>query len=126
MVDALRRIHRSLVPGGALLDMRPGLADSAVLTGGADVGCLDESAFRSESERVDAALLASVHEGFFTFEDEIHFDVVHSFESAAELLEDVSGWRSTRVPPEVAELVERGGPPFEVRERCSLKRLRPL
>ena len=124
MVDALRRLHRTLVPDGVFLDMRPGPADSAVLAGGGVVGCLDESEFRRETEAVDAALLAAVREGVFALEDEVHFEVVHRFESAALLIEDVSGWRSTRVPPEVVERVELGRPPFEVRERCFLQKLR--
>ena len=124
MVDALRRIHRSLVPAGVLLDMRPGPADSVVITGGEAVGCLDESEFQRESNETDVALLATVREGLFALEDEVYFDVVHRFESAALLVEDVSGWRSTRVPREVAERVERGCPPFEVHERCFLQSLR--
>ena len=126
MVDALRRIHGSLVPGGVLLDMRPGPADSVVIAGGEAVGCLDESEFQREAKETDAGLLATVREGLFSFEDEVYFDVVHSFESARLLVEDVSGWRSTRVPQEVVDRVERGRPPFEVHERCLLQRLRAL
>ena len=133
MVDALRQIHRSLVPGGVLLDMRPGPTDSVVLAGGEAVGFLDESEFWRETEETDAALLAAVRERLFASEAEVRFDVVHRFESAALLLEsaallleEVGGWRSTRIPDDVVNGLGPGRPPFEVVEPCALQRLRAL
>ena len=126
MVDALRQIHRSLVPGGVLLDMRPGPTDSAVLAGGEAVGFLDESEFWRETEETDAALGAAVREGLFTSENEVYFDVVHSFENGALLLEEVGGWRSTQIPDDVVNGLGPGWPPFEVVEPCVLRRLRAL
>ena len=126
MVDALRQIHRSLVPGGVLLDMRPGPTDAGVHAGGELVGFLDESEFWRETEETDAALRAAVREGFFASETEVSFDVVHRFESGALLLEEVGGWRSTRIPDEVVKSLGPGRSPFEVVEPCTLQRLRRL
>lgn len=106
--------------------MRPGPTDSAVLAGGELVGYLDEREFQRETLATDAALRAAVAAGLFAPGDVVRFEVLHRFESAAGLLEDVSGWRSTLVPRDVAEGVERGRPPFDVRERCFVERLRAL
>ena len=126
MVDALRQIHRSLVPGGVLLDMRPGPTDAAVHADSELVGFLDEGEFWRETEETDAALLAAVRDGLFASVTEVRFEVVHRFESAALLLEEVGSWHGTRIPGGVARGLGRGAPPFEIVEPCALQRLRRL
>ena len=124
MVDALRQIHRSLVPGGVLLDMRPGPTDAGVHAGGELVSFLDESEFWRETEETDAALRAAVREG--SSRPSPRSASMLCTESGALLLEEVGGWRSTRIPDDVVKSLGPGRPPFEVVEPCTLQRLRRL
>ena len=88
------------------------------------IGFLDESEFWRETEATDAALLGAVREGLFASETEVRFEVVHSFGRGELLVEEVGGWRSTRIPDDVVKSLGRGRPPFEVVEPCTLQRLR--
>lgn len=126
MVDALRRMRRSLIRNGTLLDMQPGLADPPVLAGEGELGCLDGSPLQLQATRTDAGLVEAVRVGLFGFEGEVFFDLVHRFDTASEVVEEVASWQLHRLPPEIPELAERSSPPFEVHERCVLRRLRAL
>jgi len=124
VVDALRRIHRSLVPGGALLDMQPALADPSVLGADGVLGRMDGRALQAMARATDTGLAGAVGAGLFRFETEVFLDLVHRFDTAAELVGEVDGWRWQKLTPEARQALARSSPPFEVHERCLLRRLR--
>jgi hypothetical protein len=125
-VNALQRIHRSLVPGGVLLDLQPALANAPVIACSGVLGRLDEREFRAFADRVNSLLQKTIIAGLFTPEREIVFTVVHRFNEAAQLLAEVKTWTGTTVPPTLLRRVKRSVPPFEVQEGARLRRLRPL
>jgi hypothetical protein len=123
-VNALRRIHRALVDGGVLLDLQPTLANAPVVGAGRTLGRLDEREFRQVADRVNGALEETVAAGLFAHERELVLDVVHRFDGARALLEEVRTWTGTRVPASLVRRLERARPPFDVREGARLRRLR--
>jgi hypothetical protein len=119
-------MQEALVPGGVLLDMRPGLECSPVLASGEVLGRLDEQGFISDSHATDASLAASVASGLFEPVGETGFVLVHRFDDSGELVEEVGNWRRVEIPARLRERLAAARAPFEVRERCVLCRLRAL
>lgn len=125
-MDALRRVHEALVPQGIVLDLMPFEPQVPVEALDEELGRLDAREFAREVVETEAALARTVQQGLFVLERELRFDVFEHFDSAARLLETVRGWRGTRIPKRVQARVERAEPPFRVRQRLVLRRLRAL
>jgi hypothetical protein len=125
-VNALQRIHRSLVPGGVVFDLQPALANAPVVNSSDVLGRLDERQFRAFADRVNSLLQETISAGLFTQEREVIFTVVHRFSEAAQLLAEVKTWTGTTVPPPLLRRIKRSVPPFEVQEGARLRRLRAL
>lgn len=122
-MDALGRIHRSLMPGGVLLDLQPTLANAPVVNADSVLGRLDEREFRAVADRVNAALEETIRAGLFAHERDVLLEVVHRFNEAPALLAEVATWTGTRVPTALQRRLKRSAPPFEVREGAKLRRL---
>lgn len=91
-MNALQRIHRSLVPGGVLFDLQPALVNAPVIASSAVVGRLDERELRAFADRVNSLLQETISAGLFTLERGIVFTAVHRFNEAAQLLAEVKTW----------------------------------
>ncbi len=122
-MNALRRLHRILIPGGFLLDLQPRLANAPVVNAEGILGRLDEREFRAYADRVNAALEETIRAGLFAHEREVVFDVVHRFNGAAQLLAEVRTWTGTSVPAALVRRLKRCAPPFDVQEGARLRRL---
>lgn len=122
-MHALGRIHAALVPGGALLDMRPAPEPPRVLVGGGPAGELDSTPFISDLHALDELVEQAVLARMFAVERETRFTVVYRFGSGRELVEEIAGWRRQSIPEHVRLAVEQGSPPYRVHEPCLLRRL---
>ena len=123
-MDALSRVYEGLAPEGILLDLMPFEPWVPVETAdGARLANLDCREFARGARAAQAELLSC---GLFRLEEERFFDVLEHFENGPRLLEVVSTWGRTRVPKKLVSAVERAEPPFRVRERVVLRRLRAL
>jgi hypothetical protein len=122
VVDALRRIHSALVPGGLLVDTQPLSPRPPVKADGLRLGALD---MRDWCETIAAIgrLFGQVTQGLYAVETEQPFVVTDTFESGTELLESVSGWRGTRVPAALRERVVGATPPPTVDQEVRLRLL---
>ena len=125
-MNALHRIHRSLVPGGVVFDLQPAFGNAPVVNSSGILGRLDEREFRAFADRVNARLQETISAGLFAQEREVVFTVVHRFNEAAQLLTEVKTWTGTTVPIPLLRRIERSVPPFEVQEGARLRRLRAL
>ncbi len=125
-MNALRRIHRSLVRGGVLLDLQPTLANAPVANADGVLGRLDERAFRAVADRVNVALEETISAGLFAHDRAVALDVVHRFNGAAELLAEVGTWTGTAVPAALRRRLTRSRLPFDVHEGARLRRFRVL
>ncbi len=125
-MNALTRIHRSLVPNGTLLDLHPTLPFATAEARGSSLGAFEEHEFMAMVAEAEAGLDEVVGRGLFVLERELDFDVLERFDGAEELLETVAGWDGFDVPVSVARRVLAAEPPVDVRERVLLRRFRAL
>jgi SAM-dependent methyltransferase len=120
-VDALRQIHRALVPGGLLVDMHPIPPTTRVEVRGKSLGELDDTEFMALVAATEAPLAET---DLFAFEEEVEFDWLERFDSGEELIEAVSSWENTRVPARLAERVRELEGPVDIWERVVLRKFR--
>jgi len=126
VVHALGQIHQTIRRGGALLDLHPTKPFATVEAGAVSLGAVDEREFMRIVEQTETGLAETIRRGLFALEDAVTFDVIERFDAADELVDTVDGWEGVRVPPLLARKVRSAPPPFDVRERVLLQRLRVL
>jgi hypothetical protein len=123
-VDVLRHLYEALAPGGRILDLRSVPPPSLVEVEGDPVGELDESAFFPRSEHNGGALVELAREGLLTFEAEERHEIVIVYPSGRDLVEDVAGWGSTKVPEALAARLEGEDRECRIREYCLTRAFR--
>ena len=113
VVDALWKIHRSLGPGGLLLDVhpqpRPTRIEVRTSAGSASVGSLDYSSDLVQTISAANQALASLgREGAFVNEQNVEFEVLHHLDSIADWQTYMTTEAQYYVPPDRAliELIE--------------------
>jgi hypothetical protein len=125
-VNALRRIHAALVPGGIILDTQPISVDPPVNAAGRELGTLDMRAWGTTIEAIDRLVTQTIDDGLFTLDAEHHFVVTDTFDDGREFVEAVSGWQGTRIPDALARLGIAAPPPITVDQEVRLRVLRVL
>jgi hypothetical protein len=100
-VHALRNIHAVLAADGILVDTQPVSASPPVAWDGGELGSLDMREWLDTIDAVDKLIAETIEDGLYELRHESRFTVTDSFDNGQECLETVSGWRGTRVPPEV-------------------------
>ena len=123
-MHALRQLHAALVPGGIVVDTQPLSPDSPVEDAGRRLGRLDMREWRQTIDAVDARIAQAIEAGLFAIDGERVVEVADEFDSGAEFLEVVGGWRGTRIPASVAERVAVARPPVRVIQDVRLRVLR--
>lgn len=107
MVDALTEVHRTLIPGAPLLDVRPflpfaplELARAARIT---VLGRLEEAEFDPGDSAADEALAEVFRRGLFSLESTDSFWYANYWDSVAELREYLKDWTDVaRLPRRLA------------------------
>jgi hypothetical protein len=126
VVNALRRIHAALVPGGIVVDTQPISAEPPVEGRDGRLGTLDMHEWRRTIDAVDGAILQAVADGLFANDGERFCVVVDEFDSGDEFVEIVGAWRGTRIPPALAEHARAASPPVRVHQDVRIRLLRAL
>jgi hypothetical protein len=126
VVNALRRIHAALVPGGLVVDTQPLSPRPPVEAGGRRLGMLDMRNWRRTIDAVDRRIGQAVADGLFAHTGERSCVVADEFDSGAELLEVVAGWKGTQIPAALAERVRAAQPQVRVHQEVRLRLLRAL
>jgi hypothetical protein len=121
VVDALTRLHASLVPGGVLVDTQPVSPRLPVTLGDEPVGDLDDEEWLAIVGRVDAELEKTLAAGLFELRHEERYTVVHEFGSGDECLDVVSSWAGTRVPAGIAARLRAGSARTTVGQETRLR-----
>src|SRR6266852_633171 len=103
VVDALRRLHETLVPEGLVLDLRSVPPSPRVESDGETLGEVDYSAWFKRAERDADALEVLVREGLLVAEHDIEHDVLVVYSSARDLFQQADGWRLKRLPNPLAK-----------------------
>jgi hypothetical protein len=125
-VNALRRIHAALVPGGLVVDTQPVSARPSVEAGGVELGTLDMHEWRGTIDAVDRLVAETIDDGLFALQAESEFVVTDAFDDGPEMLESVSGWRGTRISDALARRVASARPPISVHQQVRMQLLRAL
>jgi hypothetical protein len=132
MVDALRRAHRLLTPGGTLIDLHPSPAAAVVEVGGAAIGCVDALDAPQRHAAADTAIAAAMAERLFRVAAATEFDFFTYGDSIEELRDYVAEeWVSARIADDLVEQARRAlrsAPVAAVRlrERVKAARCEPL
>ena len=101
VVDALRKLHAVLVPGGIVVDTQPLSSAPPALAGDVRIGALDMSEWAGIIAAVDARVAAVLDSGLFTLESESRFTVTDRYDDGAEFLAYTREYVGTRIPPEL-------------------------
>ena len=121
-MDALRHVHRLLVPGGTMVDLHP-LTEQQVEAGGRRIGAIDEPQFiTSDLPNAEARLSEAVGAGLYTLEAETEFDFLQHFDRVEELLEAKEEVLAQQ--PALRRRVRAATPPLVLREHAVLRRFR--
>jgi hypothetical protein len=126
VVNALRRIHAALVPGGIVVDTQPISAEPPVDALDGRLGTLDMRDWARTIDAVDGSILQAVADGLFAHEGERSCVVVDEFDTGDEFVEIVGGWQGTRIPPALAARARSASPPVCVPQEVRLRLLRAL
>jgi hypothetical protein len=125
-VNALRRIHAALVPGGLVVDTQPVSARPSVEAGGVELGTLDMHEWRGTIDAVDRLVAGTIDDGLFALQAESEFVVTDAFDDGPEMVASVSGWRGTRISDALARRVTSATPPISVHQQVRMHLLRAL
>ncbi len=123
-MNALKRIHRSLVPGGWLLDLQPTFSNSTARTRS---GLIVPLRIRfPDARRVNSALRTTTISGLFAKDREIMFPVIYRCKTYNELVAEIESWTDTSIPAAFQERLKSSARPFEVHESAMLRRFHAL
>jgi hypothetical protein len=125
-VNALRRIHAALLPGGLVVDSQPVSPQPPVEAADGNLGRLDMREWRATIDAVDERVARAIDQGLFAVESEHTITVPDEFDSGAEFIEVVGAWRGTRIPQAVVARAEAADPPVRVPQEVRLRILRAL
>ena len=125
-MDALRRIHAALVPGGVVVDTQPVSPRPPVESEGDRLGTLDMREWLETINAVDARVGEAAADGLFAVVDEQHFIVTDTYDAGEEFVETVSGWQGTRISRALAARATAAVPPIDLRQVVHLRVLRAL
>src|SRR5438874_2360064 len=101
MVDALRRAHRMVKPGGCVIDLHPSAARASVEVGDTATGHVEAGDAPLRHAAAGVALAAAVDEGLFTVEHAVVFTFFTYGDTIDELRHYVvENWREGRIDDE--------------------------
>ena len=123
-MDVLGHLYETLAPGGTILDLRSVPPPSRVEVDSEPIGDLDETEFFPRSEHNGGALVELAREGLLVFEAETRHEIVIVYPSGRDLVEDVAGWGSTKVPAMLAARLADIDLECRIREYCLTRAFR--
>jgi hypothetical protein len=125
-VNALRRIHAVLVPGGLVIDTQPVSARPPVEADGIELGTLDMREWRRTIDAIDRLVAETIDSGLFAVDAERRFIVADTADDGAALVDSVSRWQGTTVSRALARRIRGATPPIDVHQEVRLRLLRAL
>jgi hypothetical protein len=121
-VHALRHAHELLVSGGILVDLHP-VTEERVEANRQTIGVIEEPDWVAVVlPNAEARLREAIHDGYYTLEAEIEFDLFQHFDSIDELIEAKSD--RLEVQPDLVQRIRQASPPLITSEHYIGRRLR--
>ena len=122
VVHALRHAHELLVSGGILVDLHP-VTEERVEANRQTIGVIEEPDWVAVVlPNAEARLREAIHDGYYTLEAEIEFDLFQHFDSIDELIEAKSD--RLEVQPDLVQRIRQARPPLITSEHYIGRRLR--
>jgi hypothetical protein len=106
-VNALRKIHRALVPGGLVIDTQPVSRHPPVESGSGMLGTLDMSEWSRTIAAIDGLVQQTIDRGLFDLERETRYVVTDEYDGGAEFVAVTRDWAGTNVSDALAARVSR-------------------
>ena len=106
-MNALRKIHRALVPGGLVIDTQPVSAHPPVESASGMLGTLDMSEWAQTIATIDGLVQQTIDQGLFELERESRYEVTDEFGDGAEFVAVTRDWAGTNVSDALAARVGR-------------------
>jgi hypothetical protein len=106
-VNALRKIHRALVPGGLVIDTQPVSGHPPVESGSGMLGTLDMSEWSRTIAAIDGLVQQTIDRGLFDLERETRYVVTDEYDGGAEFVAVTRDWAGTNVSDALAARVSR-------------------
>lgn len=125
-MNALRKVHAALVPGGIVVDTQPVSAWPRVGSPAAELGALDMRDWLRIVDGVDQQVDLAIAEGLFTSEVEPAFEVADTFDSGPAVIDTVKNWQGTSITPELAERLACHSGVVRVNQQVRLRLLHVL
>ena len=104
-MNALRKIHRALVPGGLVIDTQPVSAHPPVESGSGMLGTLDMSDWARTVAAIDVLVQQTIDRGLFDLERESRYVVTDEYDDGAEFVAITRDWAGTNVSDALAARV---------------------
>ncbi len=124
-MDALRCAHRAVAPGGAVIEMHPTPTPAHAEGGGTDLGEIESSKAIRIMRDTEQLTREAVAAGLFTVERRIEFTYLERFDSADELIGEVSEWDGYYAPLALRRTLRSSPPPCDARLEVTATRLHP-
>jgi hypothetical protein len=126
VVDVLRRLLRSLGPGGVVVDLLSVPPPERIEAAGEVLGELDGSEFFPRAAAAAAGLDALADEGLLQPTGEERFPVFVRYPRGRDLVEDVERRELTSMPATLRPRVLAVSGPCEIRDNCLVRSFRLL
>jgi hypothetical protein len=104
-VNALRKIHRALVPGGLVIDTQPVSAHPPLESGSGMLGTLDMAEWARTIATIDGRVQQTIDQGLFTLERESRYVVTDEYDDGAEFVAVTRDWAGTNLSDALAARV---------------------
>jgi hypothetical protein len=104
-VNALRKLHRALVPGGLVIDTQPLSAHPPIESLSCRLGTLDMSEWARTIATIDGRVQQAIDLGLFDLERESRYVVTDEYEDGAGFVTVTREWAGTDVSDALAARV---------------------
>ncbi len=101
-MNALRKIHRALVPGSPVLDSQPVSAHPQIESDNGMLGTLDTSEWARTIATIDRLVEQTIDEALFDLERESRYIVTDEYDDGAEFVAVTRDWAGTNVSDALA------------------------
>jgi hypothetical protein len=123
-VNALRKIHRALVPGGLVIDTQPVSAYPPIESGSGKLGTLDMSEWARTIAAIDGLVQETIDRGLFDLERESRYVVTDEYDDGDQFVAVTRDWAGTNVSDALAARVGREQDRIRLHQYVRLRLLR--
>ena len=125
-MNALRKIHAALVPGGLVIDTQPVSPEPPVEAEAGEFGRLDMREWALTIQAVDERIAEAIRGDLFAVDGEHRFTVTDGYDDGGDFVAEVREWAGTRVDDALADRAGRERGPVRLHQEVNLRVLRAL